>query len=198
MTPNDYLIGAELASETHLGIGALLPFHSFFFHLQLDPAFLMGLSLAISCSHSAPLAGYFLFTLCPVCCSGWWGFFVWCVGWFCVCMCLPSHGILRLLSSAGWNWMPRTSALQEIQAYIMHSYVFSWLFCIIHVLSFFQLFYFFWLFPSVPAGLNSVFTAVPLPFCPPICHTQLLACLAFTLIRSLFFYLPTERINDSA
>lgn len=101
MTPNDYLIGAELASETHLGIEALLPFHSFFFHLQLDPAFLMGLSLPISCSHSAPLAGYFLFTLCPVCCLGWWGFFVWCIGWFCVCMCLPSHGILRLLSSAG-------------------------------------------------------------------------------------------------
>ena len=45
-----------------------LPFYSFSFHPQLSPAFLMELSLPISCSHSVPLACYFLLILCPVFC----------------------------------------------------------------------------------------------------------------------------------
>lgn len=63
-TPNDCLAGQSWLLRV-IQVLEHSPLLFLFIPSSAHPAFLSGLSLPISCSHSAPLAGYFLLNLCP-------------------------------------------------------------------------------------------------------------------------------------
>lgn len=153
MTPNDCLAGQSWLLRVIQVLECSLPFYSFSFHPQLNSTFLMGWSLPISCSHSEPLATYFLLNLCPV--------------------CSPLPPVPQ-----SWDFeVPQfyrldaenTSTLGDPGLYSLffHS-VYSWPFCIIHV-SWIFFSYFSSSVSSHPSRSEFFFTAIPLPFFPLIC-----------------------------